>query len=634
MFKTNEPSLRVILEQVHSGKMQLPDFQRNWVWDDDRIIGLLASISRGFPVGAIMTLDAGGDIKFKPRPVEGVSIGEDVSPDSFLLDGQQRLTSLYQALLYDGPVETRTSKNERGKLWYYIDILKALDPHTDREDAFISVDESKKSTYDFGRQITLDLSTPELEYENHMMPTELLLGDSMGWAIEYFSHWGNRTDHPNGNPQEFMRNFNESIIKPLNGYQLPVISLEKETPKEAVCKVFEKVNTGGITLNVFELMTASFAADNFQLREDWAARSGRMRSGYGVLQGIEGEHFLQAIALLTTYERRKTAEAAENSTPDTQLPAVSCKKDAILNLNLTDYRNWANAVEDGFNKAANFLLSQFVFRKNDLPYSTQLIPMAALFVVLGKELDPASASAKLERWYWSGIFGESYGGNTESQFALDLQQVVDYVRHGAEPTLITQANFIPERLLTLKTRNSAAYKGLYALQMKSGAADWRSGENLSIATWTSQKIDIHHIFPKRWCVRASIPSRLFDSIINKTPIDSVTNKIIGGNAPSRYLPRLERDIAPENPEELDGILKAHWIRPALLREDDFARAFVERGCEMMGLIGDAMGKPISDGREVFRDALDSAGVETQERFDDPEPEYDEVGEWAHDTAAD
>ena len=71
MFKTNPVSLKELLDNVDSGKIQLPDFQRGWVWDDDRIRGLLASISRGFPVGAIMTLEAGGEIRLKSRMIEG-----------------------------------------------------------------------------------------------------------------------------------------------------------------------------------------------------------------------------------------------------------------------------------------------------------------------------------------------------------------------------------------------------------------------------------------------------------------------------------------------------------------------------------------------------------------------------------
>ena len=67
MFTTNPVLLKALLRDVESGKIQLPDFQRGWIWDDDRIRGLLASISKGFPVGAIMTLSAGSDIKFKSR---------------------------------------------------------------------------------------------------------------------------------------------------------------------------------------------------------------------------------------------------------------------------------------------------------------------------------------------------------------------------------------------------------------------------------------------------------------------------------------------------------------------------------------------------------------------------------------
>ena len=100
--------LKTLLQDVGNGKIQLPDFQRGWVWDDDRIKGLLVSISRGFPVGAVMTLDAGGDVRFQSRLIEGVASNGNGLNEQYLLDGQQRLTSLYQALRYEGPVETST----------------------------------------------------------------------------------------------------------------------------------------------------------------------------------------------------------------------------------------------------------------------------------------------------------------------------------------------------------------------------------------------------------------------------------------------------------------------------------------------------------------------------------------------
>ena len=232
--------------------------------------------------------------------------------------------------------------------------------------------------------------------------------------------------------------------------------MDKDTAKEAVCTVFEKVNTGGVTLTVFELITASFAADNFSLRDDWNERRQRLHA-IGVLQGIEGEQFLQTATLLATQERR--GQAIRSGAAQNQVPGISCKKEAVLDLTITEYLRWANEVEAGFKEAAKFLYSQFVFRLNDVPYNTQLIPLATLFVELGRESAPARAKERLERWYWSGIFGESYGGNTETQVALDLAQVAEYVREGTEPRLVTEANFIPERLISLTTRTAQLIRG-------------------------------------------------------------------------------------------------------------------------------------------------------------------------------
>ena len=73
-FQTNPFDVEKLLEDCHHGVLQLPDFQRSWVWDEDRIKSLIASISRAFPVGALMTLNSGGPVNFKPRPVEGAPI--------------------------------------------------------------------------------------------------------------------------------------------------------------------------------------------------------------------------------------------------------------------------------------------------------------------------------------------------------------------------------------------------------------------------------------------------------------------------------------------------------------------------------------------------------------------------------
>ena len=639
-FTTHPLALKELLGGVESGKIRLPDFQRGWVWDDYRIRALIASISRGFPVGAVMMLQAGGDINFKTRLVEGVVDDPTSEIGQFLLDGQQRLTSLYQALKSPRPAYTRDSRGGRINRWYYVDMLKAMNDDVDREEAIVSVPEDKRITRDFGRELLLDLSKPEFEYARHMIPCEKLI-DSTGWMLKYVNYWNEAEEaHPEGDATRFGLRFDDGVIETFKGYQLPVIDLGKETPKEAVCTVFEKVNTGGVTLTVFELVTASFAASDFSLRDDWGERRRRLHEAFGVLRGVQGEQFLQAITLLATQKRRREKMLEQPDAPPNQIPRIGCQKRDILNLTLSDYLEWADKVEKGFGKAAEFLHLQFVFKGWDVPYNTQLIPLAALFVELGHELIPARANEHLEHWYWSGIFGEAYGGSVETQYALDLEQVAAYVRNGVVPRLITEAAFNPERLISLRTRNSAAYKGLYALQMKEGASDWATDKPLVLDVHHEKGIDIHHIFPVAWCESQRVPPWLYNSIVNKTPIDAHTNRMIGGAAPSRYLRRLvEKYIKPDT---LRSVLPRHWVNPDLLGQDDFARCFMERGERMLALIGKAMGKEILGGSDVLRNSLTQAGLLTEEladdasadleEFDDGEPEYeDEIGSVANES---
>ena len=275
-FKANAFLLKTLLDDIEKGDIQLPDFQRGWVWDEYRIRDLLVSISRGFPIGAVMTLEASGDVQFVSKLIEGVPEDGKGSPGQFLLDGQQRLTSLYQALRHRGAVAThdRPGSEQTIERWYYIDIQKALNPSADRDDAVFSVPVDKRVTTNFGRDVILDLSSRESEFEHHTMPTESVM-DGMEWGFRYAEYWKDRGDHPHNDAFKFFDAFKKKVLNNFSEYQVPVINLGKGTKKEAVCTVFEKVNTGGVTLSVFELVTASFAAGDFRLRDDWSKRKDR-----------------------------------------------------------------------------------------------------------------------------------------------------------------------------------------------------------------------------------------------------------------------------------------------------------------------------------------------------------------------
>jgi hypothetical protein len=175
-FKTNPFSLKDLLEDCQRGVLQLPDFQRSWVWDEDRIKSLIASISRAFPIGALMSLETGGPVNFKPRPIEGAPAeANQAHPRILLLDGQQRMTSLYQVTLRGKVVETVTPKKKTVKRWFYIDIRKALDSTVDREEAIVGVPENRVVKSEFGRKIDMDLSAAKQEYALLMYPVAQVL---------------------------------------------------------------------------------------------------------------------------------------------------------------------------------------------------------------------------------------------------------------------------------------------------------------------------------------------------------------------------------------------------------------------------------------------------------------------------
>src|SRR6476619_2165642 len=111
---STKTELSKLLDDVVAGKIQLPDFQRGWVWDDEHIRSLLVSIARSFPIGAVMLLETGGQTRFQVRPVEGVELPPDSAglAEDLILDGQQRLTSLTQVLKLDKPVATRDAKKK------------------------------------------------------------------------------------------------------------------------------------------------------------------------------------------------------------------------------------------------------------------------------------------------------------------------------------------------------------------------------------------------------------------------------------------------------------------------------------------------------------------------------------------
>ena len=597
--ESHDKKLDDLLKMVEEGKAQLPDFQRSWVWDDTQIRKLLESITSGFPMGAAMFLANGGDhIRFKYRKFEGVDSTEDMSPEWLVLDGQQRLTTLYQVLKSKKATKTRLETNRDKTIlrFYYLDINKCLDPNTDRLDAIVSVSEKKQLTTDIGRTVTLDLSTREKEFENLMFPLNITFSpnDRDDWRYDMEMFYNN--DRKYG---KLYRDFDQEILRPIQAYCMPVIQLDKETPKEAVCQIFENVNTGGVPLTVFELVTATFAAEGYELRKDWKDIKDKFKGKKNgeLLENISGANFLAAMSLLVTYYKRIASGNDEHV-------AVTCKKRDILRMDLKDYKKHHDALVQGFFDAVNFLVHQGIYKSRDLPYSSQFIPLATIFAYDNeneKLLNLGNNKDLLAQWYWCGVIGELYGSANEARFATDVIGMFQWIKEGKTPDTVYRSNIQPNRLLTMQTRNSAAYKGIIALILKDSPLDFMTGEQMDVASYIDEEADIHHIFPATYCEKQGLPKNKWNSVINKTPIYASSNRSIGGHAPSIYIGTMANKGL--NQEKIQEAIESHKVNYNNLVSDDFNAYFVDRAKKLLNMIEKATGKFVSgrDSEDTIRE---------------------------------
>ena len=604
-FLTPMYELGEYLTWTRSGEIQLPDFQRGYKWEDERIRQLLMTVLRGHPLGVVMLLKTGNSqVRFKPRAIEGVDLAPGTDAKFLLLDGQQRLTSLTQALSGDGVVNT---KDARGKLLdrrYLVHMRIALNDPNRVDEAIISIPADGVIRSNFGKDVALDLSDHDKQREHGYFPLHLLYGDYMSWILEL-------------DDRELGKEFHKRFINPAATYDIPAIVLDENTDKAAVATVFEKVNTGGLPLNVFELLTAVFAGDagfyeetgaDFRLNDDWKETQLKW-SSYPVLAAVENTDFLQAVTMLAS-RKRNLADTSERP------PAISAKREDVLKLALADYLEWREPLREAFVWAATFLADRHIFGPRNVPYPKQLVPLAAIKVVLGKEADLIAASDRLVRWYWCGVLGELYGSAIETRFARDIEMVPAWAKDESKPTprTVQDANFTESRLHSLRTRNAAAYKGIAALILAGGARDWMEDKALGKVQYVDLAVDIHHVFPQKWCNDNDIDDEHRESIVNKTTISARTNRTIGGTAPSVYLSVIE-SRAQIKGARLDELLATHLIPAEHLRADAFEAYFAARRESLCQLVETAIGKAVQ------RDIGQGFAQEDSSQF-----EWDEVVE--------
>ena len=556
-MQTNDVGLIDLIKKIRAGEIQLPDFQRDWVWNEKKIRFLISSVLSEYPIGALMFLAYNKNkCLFAYRPIEGAPYIKE-EPEELVLDGQQRLTALYCSMYSDKPVKIKKAKVFEEYL-FFVDI----------EEAVAEIDNIDKSVkaVKIGTKNS-DLTISVNQYEKKYFPLNIILDEEKkeDWFDGYKDFYGKDSD-----AAKKAKQFKTSIAAKVTGYKIPIIMLEKDKPLESVCRMFENINQVGIKLNEFDLLTATFAKYNFNLREDWnKIKNKKPFNEDNVLRDVEGAIFLVACTLLTAYKKG----------------IKSCEKKDVLELPLDDYKDCRDNIRNGFVEVKNFLADEKIFRSNDLPYKPQLIPLSVLFAIIKKtSFDNAATKNKIRQWYWCGVFGEVYNNAANmGRYINHINEVMDWIKGGDTPKIVKDLEFSATSLLN--GPGGAIYKGIIAIILQNRSKDFIQGDDMGTAFFNDKNVEIHHIFPQKYCKQKKFDKDKWDSALNKTPLINDTNNKLGGDAPSKYLKRINLDE-----ETLTAVLKSNWIDIDDLKKDDFDSFLVHRAKKILDVIEKICGK--------------------------------------------
>ena len=497
---TNPRALKELLAEIHNRSAVLPDFQRDFVWDPGETQELIVSIANNYPAGSILRVRDAKRV-FAAREFEGAPALASTKHTFLVLDGQQRLTSLYQA--FYGVGEHR----------YYLDLAK-LAGGADFEEAIFNdraTTKRSKAREDFA-----------LQAKELLLPLSVLKGGAGG-----FLQWILQVTNPMPAEErtkmlDALTRLNDNWIKAIDDYHFPVVTLSDQTEPDALCTIFETLNRTGVKLSVFELLTARFWPKNIKLRALWE----KALADHPVIADFEVDpyYILQGISLAS----RK---------------APSCKRGDVLNMAPSDITEWWDRVVLGLATGLEILRDDCkVMLPKWLPYQTMLPPLAAVLARAGspKTAEAGAQREKLKRWFWCAVFGQVYEGAPNSKSAKDVVEIVPWLTGGDLPESVATFRFDPRALRDVTPRQRAIYRGAICLILGGGARDFHTQAVITGKLMAEEGIDDHHVFPAAYLERHGVArARTRDCVLNRTLIDRTTNQMISDRAPSDYLAEIK-----------------------------------------------------------------------------------------------
>ena len=533
-----------LVEQAHEGKICLPNFQRDFVWSREEVADLVRSIVRRYFIGSLLLLRCDpADPPFAPIFLRGTkSPYQDPRPEYLILDGQQRLSSLIYALT----APDLSLKDSGPRRWFFLNL-----------DVLLDDPDSDSIVFDRSRRELAGLDSQETQFAQRMLPcTELLSADKFYKWRDGFEDW-QKENSPEaiGEYRSKWRDGWTSAVSAFQTFEVVLIELPRidESDSESigrVCAIFEKLNSTGVDLSVYDLLTARLYRSGIRLHDLWdeaCKQHQRLQRWSG---GKADSHKFGVLVLRTL----------------ALLRGLDPKPRILIDLSPVDFEDdWRRsvaAIERALELIEHIGADGFgVFNEKWLP-GFGLVPiLAALRAEIDDHKLGDDARAELRRWYWCNVFMERYSSAVESKSRKDyLEMTRHWFDGGSDPEVFHEAdNWIGTpgfRVRTSASYASAVYSGVFCLLALRSARDWRRGESIQL-----QDLQDHHIFPQAYLRRHGITKRAgINTIANRTLISDETNRKISDRAPSGYVD--DGDIVPA--AKRADLLAPHFIGDATM----------------------------------------------------------------------
>lgn len=513
-------TIRKLVQSVVEGEVRIPAFQRDFVWEPDRVQFLMDSLFKRYPVGTLLLWRTKEKLEHDKMlgPFKLPTPKKDY-PIDYVLDGQQRITSIFSVF--------QTELKIRDKSINWLDIYFDIDADNDVQDSqFIALEESEVK-------------------QNHIPLNILFDVKNYGRFVREY-------------PDQDRIDEIDALQAAFQEVQIPVETVEVEDHSR-IAIIFERVNRGGVPLDTYQLLSAWTWSGDFDLRAKFEELGDELEDhGYKELAD-EPDLLLKCCAAVIN------GDASAKS---------------IIELKGTDVRNKFNTFKTGMLGAVDFLKRDCkVISFKNLPYKSMLIPLARCFATPKKSGFHPSASQRvaLVKWFWHSCFSRRYSNSVDTAVKSDISAIDNLLKNNLTDlesrSYVVSPDFFKENLFQMSSVNTKTFILLLA---NNNPRSFISGaivdlENVLLAC---NKREYHHIFPKDYLEKTlKIKEKIeIFPLANFAFLSKTDNASIQNKAPAIY----EKKIDNNNKEE---ILATHYIPKDGLNSN--YSDFIENRCKLL-----------------------------------------------------